>query len=63
MASRVRAVRKWRQTPPIERLSPAALYDLVDYAIGVPGVTLERPHEALGMKCPAGVYVGVLERT
>ena len=36
------AVRKWRQTPPIDRLSPAELSDLVDYAIGAPGVVLGR---------------------
>jgi len=36
------AVRKWRQAQPIERLSPAELSDLVDYAIGAPGVALGR---------------------
>ncbi|SFZ81760.1 Helicase conserved C-terminal domain-containing protein [Devosia enhydra] len=36
------AVLKWRQTPTIERLSPAELNDLVDYAIGAPGVVLGR---------------------
>lgn len=36
------AIRKWRQTPPIDRLSPAELSDLVDYAIGAPGVALGR---------------------
>jgi hypothetical protein len=36
------AVRRWRQTPAIERLSPAELEDLVDYAIGAPGVALGR---------------------
>ncbi|WP_316191850.1 MULTISPECIES: DEAD/DEAH box helicase [unclassified Bradyrhizobium] len=36
------AVRKWRQTPAIEGLSPAELNDLVDYAIGAPGVALGR---------------------
>lgn len=36
------AVRKWRQTPPIDRLSPAELSDLVDYAIGAPGIVLGR---------------------
>lgn len=36
------AVRKWRQASPIDRLSPAELSDLVDYAIGAPGVVLGR---------------------
>jgi len=36
------AVRKWRQAQPIGRLSPAELADLVDYAIGAPGVALGR---------------------
>lgn len=36
------AVRKWRQTPPIDSFSPAELSDLVDYAIGAPGVALGR---------------------
>jgi hypothetical protein len=36
------AVRKWRQTLPIDRISPAELSDLVDYAIGAPGVVLGR---------------------
>ena len=36
------AVRKWRQAQPIERLSPAELSDLVDYAIGAPGVAIPR---------------------
>jgi hypothetical protein len=36
------AGRKWRQAPPIDRLSPAELSDLVDYAIGAPGVALGR---------------------
>lgn len=36
------AVLKWRQTPTIERLSPAELDDLVDCAIGAPGVVLGR---------------------
>ena len=36
------AVRKWRQAQPIDRLSPAELSDLVDYAIGAPGVALGR---------------------
>lgn len=36
------AVRKWRQASPIDRLSPAELSDLVDYAIGAPGVALGR---------------------
>lgn len=36
------AVRKWRQAPPIDRLSPLELSDLVDYAIGAPGVALGR---------------------
>jgi hypothetical protein len=35
-------VRKWRQAQPIDRLSPAELSDLVDYAIGAPGVALGR---------------------
>jgi hypothetical protein len=35
-------VRKWRQAPPIDRLSPVELSDLVDYAIGAPGVVLGR---------------------
>lgn len=36
------AVRKWRQTLPIDRISPAELSDLVDFAIGAPGVVLGR---------------------
>jgi hypothetical protein len=36
------AVRKWRQAQPIDRLSPAELADLVDYAIAAPGVALGR---------------------
>ena len=36
------AARKWRQAQPIERLSPVELSDLVDYAIGAPGVALGR---------------------
>ena len=36
------AVRKWRLAQPIDRLSPAELSDLVDYAIGAPGVALGR---------------------
>lgn len=36
------AVRKWRQAHPIDRLSPVELSDLVDYAIGAPGVALGR---------------------
>lgn len=36
------AVRKWRQVPPIDRLSPIELSDLVDYALGAPGVVLGR---------------------
>lgn len=36
------AVNKWRQAPPIDRLSPVELLDLVDYAIGAPGVVLGR---------------------
>lgn len=36
------AVRKWRQTKPIERLSAAELGDLVDYGIAAPGVALGR---------------------
>lgn len=36
------AVRKWRQASPIDRLSPVELSDLVDYAIGAPGVVLGR---------------------
>lgn len=36
------AVRKWRQAPPIDRLSPIEISDLVDYAIGAPGVALGR---------------------
>ncbi|WP_333983504.1 helicase-related protein [Burkholderia gladioli] len=36
------AVQKWRQAPPIDRLSPIELSDLVDYAIGAPGVVLGR---------------------
>ena len=33
---------KWGQAQPIDRLSPAELVDLVDYAIGAPGVALGR---------------------
>lgn len=36
------AVKKWRQAPPIDRLSPVELSDLVDYAIGAPGIVLGR---------------------
>lgn len=36
------AIRKWRQTPPIDRLSPLELSDLVEYSIGAPGVALGR---------------------
>lgn len=36
------AVRKWRQAQPIDGLSPVELSDLVDYAIGAPGVALGR---------------------
>ncbi|MFH0300160.1 hypothetical protein AAFX91_23600 [Bradyrhizobium sp. 31Argb] len=36
------AVQKWRQAHPVDRLSPAELSDLVDYAIGAPGVALGR---------------------
>jgi hypothetical protein len=36
------AVRRWGQAQPIDRLSPAELVDLVDYAIGAPGVALGR---------------------
>jgi len=36
------AVRRWRQAQPIDRLSPVELSDLVDYAIGAPGVALGR---------------------
>lgn len=36
------AVRRWRQAKSIDRLSPMELSDLVDYAIGAPGVVLGR---------------------
>ena len=36
------AIQKWRQAQPIDRLSPIELSDLVDYAIGAPGVALGR---------------------
>jgi hypothetical protein len=36
------AVEKWRLTPALQNLSPAELDDLVDYAIGAPGVILGR---------------------
>jgi hypothetical protein len=36
------AVQRWRQAQPIDRLSPIELSDLVDYAIGAPGVALGR---------------------
>lgn len=36
------AVRRWRQAKSIDRLSPIELSDLVDYAIGAPGVALGR---------------------
>lgn len=36
------AMRKWRQVPPIDKLSPAELSDLVDYAVGAPGVAFGR---------------------
>jgi hypothetical protein len=36
------AVRRWRQAQSIDRLSPIELSDVVDYAIGAPGVALGR---------------------
>ena len=36
------AVQKWDRSQPIDRLSPIELSDLVDYAIGAPGVALGR---------------------
>jgi len=36
------AIRGWRRVPPIDRLSPVELSDLVDYAIGAPGIALGR---------------------
>ena len=36
------AIQKWRQAQPIDRLSPIELSDLVNYAIGAPGVALGR---------------------
>jgi hypothetical protein len=36
------AIRKWQQAPRLDRLSPLELSDLVDYAIGAPGVALGR---------------------
>ena len=36
------AIQKWRQAQPIDRLSPVELSDLVNYAIGAPGVALGR---------------------
>jgi hypothetical protein len=36
------AIRRWRQIPKLESLSPDELNDLVDYAIGAPGVVLGR---------------------
>lgn len=36
------AVRRWRQAQPLDSLSPLELSDLVDYAIGGPGVVLGR---------------------
>jgi hypothetical protein len=36
------AIRGWRQAQPIDRLSSVELSDLVDYAIGAPGVALGR---------------------
>ncbi len=36
------AVRKWHEAQPITRLSPVELLDLVNYAIGAPGVVLGR---------------------
>lgn len=36
------AIRKWRQTPKLDSLSPAELDDLVDYALSAPGVVLGR---------------------
>lgn len=36
------AALRWRQAQPIERLSPLELTDLVDYAIGAPGIALGR---------------------
>lgn len=36
------AVREWQRIMPIDRLSPLELSDLVDYAIGAPGVVLGR---------------------
>ncbi|MFZ6813792.1 hypothetical protein ACO0K3_04945 [Undibacterium sp. Rencai35W] len=36
------AINQWRLAKPIERISPAELSDLVDYALGAPGVALGR---------------------
>lgn len=36
------AVQKWRRAQPVNQLSPAELSDLLDYAIGAPGVALGR---------------------
>ncbi|SPA36248.1 Helicase [Cupriavidus taiwanensis] len=36
------AVRQWREAPPLDRLYPMELADLVAYAIGSPGVVLGR---------------------
>lgn len=36
------AIRKWRQMPRLDSLSPVELDDLVDYAISAPGVVLGR---------------------
>jgi len=36
------AIARWRETPPLESLSPAELEDLVEYALAAPGVALGR---------------------
>src|SRR3546814_16022147 len=36
------AIKKWRQMPKLDSLSPEELNDLVDYAISAPGVVLGR---------------------
>ncbi len=36
------AIAKWRRTAPLDRLSPLELEDLVDHAMGAPGIVLGR---------------------
>src|SRR3546814_6707675 len=42
------AIKKWRQMPKLDSLSPEELNDLVDYAISAPGVVLGRALRQIG---------------